>query len=220
MAASRDNRLLTDEEINSIGQRTVDAITEAIDAGDLDRAKDLAQRMHRESLAMHDGLRDWMTSLFSFIGRRYGDEVLYDALKDSIGAWIKPLIDVYSKADPHRRALMHAKILRGHLVPFRVEEDDEKFTFILNPCSTGGRMVLEGKYASPHGFLKVKNAQAMTFGKEDFPVYCCHCPFQEILPQEIAGYPLFITVPPERPGEEPCRIHLYKDPKAAPRHQE
>ena len=85
------NRVFTDEELKDMGRRNVDAITEAIDAGDLDRAKDLAQRMHRESLAMRDGLVSWITALLSFVGRRYSDEALYQALREGCRGWPSPL---------------------------------------------------------------------------------------------------------------------------------
>jgi len=209
--------MFTDEELKDMGQRNVDAITEAIDAGDLDRAKYLAQRMHRECLAMHDGLIDWITALLSFVGCRYGDEALHQALREGCRAWVEPLTETFAHADVGHRAVMMTKVLRGHMMPIRIEEDDEKFTFVMEPCGSGGRLVLEGKYEPPQDFLKIKNAQPMSFGRRNFPVYCAHHHFEELLPQELVGYPLFITDPAKNLGSEPCRIYLYKDPEAAPK---
>ena len=103
-------RIFTDEELINMGRRNVDVITEAIDAGDLDRAKDLAQRMHRECLAMHDGLISWITALLSFVGHGQGDEAVYQALKKSCNSWLGPLSDAFAHADPGRRAVMLAGI--------------------------------------------------------------------------------------------------------------
>lgn len=211
------NRMFTDEELRNMGQRKVDAITEAIDAGDLDRANDLAQRMHRECLAMHDSLIAWITGLLSFVGRRYGDEALYQALREGCSTWLEPLTERFAQADARHRAVMLAKILRGHMMPMRIEEDDEKFTFIMEPCGSGGRLVLEGSYQPPRDFLEIENAQPMSFGRSNFPVYCAHHHFEEVVPQELAGCPLYVTEPADNLGEEPCRIHLYKDPRVAPR---
>ena len=211
------NRLFTDEELRNMGQPNVDAITEAIDAGDLDRAKYLAQRMQRECLAMHDALIDWITGTLSYVGRRFGDEALYEALQEGCRSWIEPLTDVFAQVDVRRRALIMAKVLRGHMLPHRVEEDDEKITFIPEPCPSGGRQILAGKYQPPRNFLKIKDAQPLSFGRKDFPVYCAHHLFEVLMPQEMVGYPLWITEPAENLGQEPCRLHLYKNPERAPK---
>jgi len=209
-------RLFSDEELKEMGVPTADAIVKAIDAGDLDRAKRLVGRMQRESLSMHDLFLHWVTALLSFIGKRYGDEVLYEAFKEGCGAWLKPLVQVYETAPPRRRAQLMAAGLRGHLQPIAVEEDEEKVTFLMQPCGSGGRLVLGNSYGPPSNYLKVKKPQAMTYGRQDLPVYCCHCSFQEILPIEVSGNPLFVTEPSQNLGHEPCRISIYKDPGSVP----
>ena len=209
-------RIFTDEELINMGRRNVDVITEAIDAGELDRAKDLAQRMHRECLAMHDGLISWITALLSFVGHGQGDEAVYQALKESCNSWLGPLSDAFAHADPGHRAVMLAKMLRGHMMPIRIEEDDEKFTFIMEPCGSGGRMVIEGKFQPPHGFFNIERAQPMTCGQSCFPVYCAHGPVISVLGIESSGAPLFYEEPSDNVGQEPCKIYLYKNPAATP----
>jgi hypothetical protein len=105
-------------------------------------------------------------------------------------------------------------------MPLRIEEDEEKFIFVMEPCGSGGRQVLAGKYDPPGNFLRIKGAQPLCLGREDFPVYCAHHLFEELIPQEVVGYPLFITEPAVNIGHEPCRIHLYKDPEKAPKRVE
>ena len=212
-----EKRVFTDDELKSMGQRNVDAITEAIDAGDLNRAKDLVQRMHRESLAMHDGLTLEITALLTFMGRRYGDEVLYEALLESCRNLLEPLKERLSQADTRRRVVTLAKMLRGHMMPIRIEEDDEKFTFVMEPCGGGGRLITEGNYQPPRDFLKIKDAQPMTFDRKDFPVYCAHHLFDEMVFRELVGYPLYVIDPAENLGEDPCRWYVYKNPEAAPK---
>ncbi len=209
-------RVFTEEELSEMGRQTVDVIEQSIDAGDSQKAKKLTRRMYREFLAMHDLYRDWVTALLTFIGTHYGDEVLYQALKESCSSWLKPLTELYADKDIRRRVELLAAGLRGHLQPLEIKEDDEKFTLLMHPCGSGGRLVIDGSYMPPRNFMRVKKAQTMTYGREDFPVYCAHCPFQEIVPIELTGIPLFITVPPAKPGEEPCQIYLYKDPTAIP----
>jgi hypothetical protein len=208
--------VFTEEELNEMGRQTADVIEQSIDAGDRQKAKKLTRRMYREFLAMHDLLRDWVTALLTFIGTEYGDEVLYQALKESCSSWLKPLTELYANKDIRQKVELLAGGLRGHLQPLEIKEDDEKFVLSMHPCGSGGRLVLDGSYRPPRKFMRVKKAQLMTYGRKDFPVYCAHCPFQEILPIEWNGIPLFITVPPAKLGEEPCQMHLYKDPRVIP----
>jgi hypothetical protein len=211
------NRIFTDEELKDMGQRTVDAITEAIDAGDLDRAKALAQRMHIECQGMHDSQVEWITALLTFVGRNYGDEALLQAYGEGCTAWVESATELYAGADVGFRAQMLAMTLRAHMMPTRIEEDDEKFTFIIESCGSGGKLVLEGRYEPPRDLLKIKNAQPLSLGRKNFPVYCAHHYFEQLLPEELVGYPLWITDPPKNIGSESCRMYLYKDPEAAPK---
>lgn len=212
-----NKRVFSENELRDMGERNLDAVIQAIEAGDLDRAKYLAERMHRECLAMHDALIDWITGLLSFVGRCYGDKALYDAHREGCRAWVEPLLEAFAGADTRRRAIILTKILRGHMMPLRIEEDEEKFTFFMDPCGSGGRQVLANKYDSPRNFLKIQDSQPLCFGRKDFPVYCAHHLFEELIPQELVGYPLFVTEPATNIGHEPCRIYLYKDPKEAPK---
>lgn len=211
------NRLFDEKELEEMGKRTVDLVQEAIDAGEYEKAKKLTRRMYREFSAMHDLYIDWVTALLSFIGTRYGDEDIQEALRASFEAWFKPALEnLYANADIRRKAELFIGALRGHLQPLRIVEDDEKFVFMMEPCGSGGRSVLDKKYQPPTNFLKVKKPQPMTFGRADFPVYCTHCAVQEMLPIEWSGMPLTVIDPAEKLGEEPCKFILYKNPDAVP----
>ena len=43
-----DKRVFTDKELEEMGKRTLDLLLEAIDSGDKERARNLAQRMYKE----------------------------------------------------------------------------------------------------------------------------------------------------------------------------
>jgi len=209
-------RLFTAEELEELGMRSVDAVQKAIDAGDRDKAKGLSRRMYREFQAMHDLYVGWVTSLLSFIGRRYGDEVLYEALEESCGMWLKPLLEQYAQATPRRRGEMLFAGLRGHLQPMKIEEDDEKFTIIMQPCGSGGRLALQGSYEPSGSLLRIKKPQLMTYWRENFPAYCAHCTFQETIPIDLSGAPWLVAFPAQKIGEENCLTYYYKDPQAVP----
>ena len=73
-------RFFSEKELQDMGKRSVDRLTEAIDAGDAEGAKRIAQRMYNEFLGMHDLYRNWTTAMLSDIGRRFGDEVLEEIM--------------------------------------------------------------------------------------------------------------------------------------------
>ena len=202
--------IFTPDELKSMGRRTVELIESSIEADDKETAKQLSQRMYREFLSLHDLYRDWVTALMSFIGRHYGDDVLHEAMKESVAVWIKPLLERYSGKSTRRKVELLAAGLRAHLQPFDIGEDDEKFTLSGRPCGSGGRLVLEGAYEPPRNFLRIQKPQPMTFNRPDFPVYCAHCFFQNTLPSELSNEALFITEPAAKLGEEPCRVYFYK----------
>jgi hypothetical protein len=166
--------------------------------------------MYAEFLGMHDLYRDWVTHLLTFIGERYGDEVLSDALEETVAGWIKSLGSRYADKPTRRKVEMLLAGFRGHLHPFDVEEDDEKFVITPHPCGSGERLIRDGTYDPPRNFLKIKERQPMTFDREEFPVYCAHCHFQNIIPVGQEGEPLFVTEPSGELGEKPCRIYIYK----------
>ena len=207
-------RVFTEVELKELGSEIPDLIAQAIDAGDLEKAKKLAHQVHSEFFMMHEGFRDWIAALMSFVGRRLGDEGLYEFLHDHFQNL--PELKMFDKVDFRRKVQMLAGILRGHLTSLRIEEDDEKVTIMMTPCGSGGRAVLAGSYGPPRNFLLVKKPQAMTLGRSDFPVYCCHCPLIDIIQIEAIGYLIWVTVPSEKIGEEPCRFILYKDPDKIP----
>lgn len=213
-----NDRLFSDEELRAMEKRTVDRVTEAIDAGDSEEAKKLAKRMYNEFLAMHDLYRNWITGTLSSIGRRYGDEVLEEIMVEGTRAWWKPIVASLPK-DPESlpaKIKMFTAGLRGHLQPLWISEDDEKVEIKMCPCGSGGRLIQEGKYEGKDAFLTIKNAQPLTYGRKDFPVYCAHEYAMEKVDIEENGTPFVIVEPAEKLGKEYCRMVVYKDPDKIP----
>ena len=152
-------RLFSEEEIREMGKRTVDRLTEAIDAGDAEQAKKIARRMYNEFLGMHDLYRNWTTATLSEVGKRFGDEVLEEIMMAGVKAWWLPNLEKMPQ-DPQelpRKIKMFVAGLRGHLQPMHIEEDEEKVVIQMRPCGSGGRMVLEGKYEGPTPSIPWKN---------------------------------------------------------------
>jgi len=214
----KGNREFTREELKRLGTPRVDRAKAAIESGEKDKALKEVQGMFNEFLSMHNLMRDWIAALYTYIYKNHGDEALYEANQVACSLWLGDLVEKYEKVEPRRRAQMLTAGFRGHLVPLRVEEDDDKFTITMLPCGSGGKLVLEGNYEPPSYLTRVNKAQPQTLSKENFPIYCTHCAFQEIIPIEKIGYPLFITDCPDadKIGEEYCKVYIYKNHKDIP----
>lgn len=209
------DRLFTEAELNELGMETVELVEKAIDAGDLAKAKKLNRRMYKEFFAMHEGFRDWIATLMSYIQKHMGDEALYEAQHQAFADFTL-LAQFYNAVDKKRQGQMLVSGFRGHLTPQKIEEDDEKITVSMTPCGSGGRAILNGLYGPPKNLATVKKASKLTFGRENVPVYCTHCSLQDIIPMEESGYPIWVIEPPDELGKQPCRYHIYKDPDKIP----
>ena len=186
-------------EIEEMEKRTLDRLTEAIEAGHKEKAKKIAQRMYNEFLSMHDLYRNWTTATLSAVGRQFGDEALEQVMMAGVRAWWGPNLDKLpqgSEALPQRIKMFVAG-LRGHLQPLHIEEDDEKVVIQMHPCGSGGRLVLEGKDEGPDAFLTVEKPQRMTYNRANFPVYCAHEPPMELVDIEKNGAPFVVVEPAE-----------------------
>ena len=210
-------RVFTDEELRELGQLTVDAVQEAIDQGDKEKAKRLARRMYREFESMHDYYVSWVTSTISWLGRRFGDDVVYESMAKALEPWMREALEVYPKDDLRRAVTMVAMGLKGHLQPLKIEEDDEKITVMMTFCGSGGKFLKRGAYEPPTNFLKFHEPQPMTWNRQDFPAYCAHCWIHNALPIIMGQNPPFVIVPAEKLGEEPCRYIVYKDRSFVPK---
>ncbi len=205
-----EKRMFTEEELREMGMRTLDLLLSNIEEGNKEKSAGLSKRMYAEFQAMHDLYRDWLTHLLTFIGERFGDEALSEVLEETVGGYTKRLGKLYAGKDSRQKMQMLAAGLRGHLQPFEIEEEDDRFIITARSCGSGGRLIREGGYEPPCNFLKIKRPLSMTFNKPDFPVYCAHCYFQNISPADESGEPLFVTEPGSPPGDDPCHIYVAK----------
>lgn len=208
-------RFFTGAELEEMGNPTVDLIQQAIDAGELDKAKKLARRMFREFSFQHDAWVSWITTLSSYIYKHNGDEAVFEAVNQCLEE-LSITSDAYRSQDSVRQAQMLAAGLRAHLTPVVVEEDDEKFTVMMSPCGSGGKLISNKKYETSKNLAKIKKPQGITFGRSDFPMYCANCAIENIVPMKKTGYPIWVTDAAEKLGETPCKLHIYKDPDEIP----
>ncbi len=162
-----------------------------------------------------------MYGLMSFIATNYGEEALYKAMRQ-IGEMFRPTRDVVLTLTPEEMAQFRAESFRFHLSgpgalgDITVVDEEDRYSIILDPCGTGGRMRRNGRTEPPYNYGSTRKAYPWSWGKAGVPYYCTHCcVFSEILPIEWVGYPARIHEPPEK-NSDPCRLYIYKKPELIP----
>jgi hypothetical protein len=156
-----NGRVFTDEELGNLAKLRIDLAKDAISRGDKEEAEKMVQDIYDEFMVPHDLYREWITDLLSEIGRQFGDEKLHEIMLKTVGNYMKPLGDLFKEG--FRECVeATAAIWRGHFSEFELKEDDEKVTFVLKPCGSGGRQIRDGKYGPPLNLLKVEKPQIMT----------------------------------------------------------
>jgi hypothetical protein len=217
-------RWFSDEELAELSRPTMDKAIEAIEAGDLERAKALCEEMKHEWRFLHDLMVHGVAALLTFIQQRLGEDAVREAQDVDEGFW-KRAVEKIDATD--RRAIVYALAAtwRAHSgsgtgpAPgaFTISEDDEKVTFAMNPCGSGQRLWRTGAYRGEGAYGLTREPHDWSYGRKDFPIYCTHCTFMnESLPLRWIGRPLYPSHPPGDYDHDPCVWHWYKDPDAIP----
>lgn len=213
---SDKNRRPTFDEatLASLGERTLDQLTAAIEANDTELATQLANRMYEEFQGMHDLYLNWTTALMTFIGRHYGDKELEKAIKETVAYYRKvgfSGFDLAAYAAVSDKELIEsfAQGLRGHLQPFKIKEQEDCYEILLENCGSGARLIQRGAYEGADALLKVKGPSSMTYNQDEWPVYCAHCHFES---QPLPGWdkPLYQIIATDKPGHGTCIIRMPK----------
>jgi hypothetical protein len=209
-----NKRVFTDVELEEMGRRTLDVLIETIDAGDKEKAKELAKRMYKEFNYLHDGYFTWVTGLLTHIYEKLGVDAVEEAERFAHTIESKIAFVPTGHTDFRDRILDMLEGLRGHLQPIEIKEDDEKVTLTMKPCGSGKRLIQKGGYEA--GLARVGEPHPITWGMKDFPLYCVHCPVMEMLAIENTGDFAMCRFASDPIGKEDCQFVFYKDPANIP----
>jgi hypothetical protein len=218
------------DELRDMSRPTMDRAIEAIEAGDSERALALCKAMKHEWRFLHDLMAEGVLGLISFIQERFGEDEVAEAWRSSQErGWRRDTEQIIAR---DRREIVEALAAtwRAHSTSgvgpnpgaFTITEDDEKFTFEMNPCGSGQRLWRNGMYTGEHAYGVTREAHDWSYGREGFPLYCTHCAFMnELMPIKWYGMPLYPSDPPDDYDRDPCTWYWYKDPSDIPaRHWE
>lgn len=203
------------EWITTARDRTIAAIK----AGRTDEALQGVEAMLEEAKPIHDFYGDMSAVFCDFINDELGEAGVEKAWRYLGERLWKPLYEQLADAGAETLASVYAMFLRSHRYEFRVTEDDEKFTFHLDYCPSGQRLMMEGKtegdprHPLNHGLSR--QPHAWSFGRTGVPYYCGHTALWfDMLPAEW-GRPMMKTKFGEfdargRVAGTPCMTFIYK----------
>jgi hypothetical protein len=211
-----NKRIFTDRELQEMGKRTLDLVLEAIEAGNKERAKELAIRMKQEFNYLHDGYMFWVTGLQSYIYKKCGIDAVEEAEREAHTIEARAVFKPPEKTDLRSLVEHLAGALRGHMQPVKIVEDDTTIRLTMQPCGSGERIIQKDGYKPEVGLLKVKEPHCITWGMKDFPIYCVHCPVMEALQMEQTGNLGAVHIITEPIYQGACQFVFYKNPADIP----
>lgn len=205
---------------------TVEELVRGAEDGDDPVAASLARRDAGAVLAAfdavepairhaHDAVRDWISALLSWVYRNRGIEALRAALRQSSELYWMPWMMEDVTHEPVQRLRDWTRLLKANFATIRLEEDDEKFVILQDPCGSCARQHAEGRYEGPAALAMVKEKDPLTFMEGNVTVYRTHIAMMHfIMPLERVGGPWpALWCPSTKEGV--CRGLLYKDPRYA-----
>jgi len=220
-----DERWYDPEELQELSRPTMDRAIEALEAGDTARAKELCEEMKHEWRYLHDLMAESILGLVTYVQEELGEEHVAGAWERSMRrGWRRDTGEALSR---DRRQIVEALAAtwRAHSTSgtgphpgaFTIEEDDEKFTFRMNPCGSGQRLWRRGMYRGEDPYGVTREAHDWSYDRAGFPLYCTHCTFMnELMPIRWYGMPMYPSEPPGDYDRDPCTWYWYKDPAAIP----
>jgi hypothetical protein len=197
---------------------------EAIARGDDQAALAAIDESLAEARPIHDLYGDMTSSLLTFISKELGEEAVERAWRYvADDTWTPLFMHFKQTGDVEGLANVFAAFLKSHRYDFEVWEDDEKWTYVANYCTSGERMLVEGKVENNpgdpnghHRFGATTKAYPWSFDYENLPYYDVHSAIMmKILPQEWGWQVLDCEYDTKPNGQfAVTKYILYKNPKS------
>jgi hypothetical protein len=151
---------------------------QAIEAGDKDAALTAVDEIWEEGRPIHDLYGDMAAVFLDFVKEKLGEASVEEAWRYVGEKLWRPVLEAFRDKDPGLLAETYAMFLRSHGYDFTCEEDEEKFTFLLHYCPSGGRMLQEGKAETsirhPLNLGVTKQERPWGFNQKGVLYYCAH----------------------------------------------
>lgn len=213
-----------EEVINNEACRTIDKIEQAIQEKDLEKISELHKENVEGKQGFHDFAVRWVNLTLKYLHKYGGDEAVLDCMKEYAQTFYPPVIrewiDGYEKDELEPKDFPFEEFIKNRatlwqMVHDNIQEwhvDEDKITFILDPCNSGGYLVSE----CADEVVKTDKAHNWTYDRK-FQCYCLNCTTMwEFGWYEWYGWPLFVMEVPEVGSDGKCKMVMYKDPSNIP----
>jgi hypothetical protein len=211
--------LFDDDERADLCLQAHELAVREIDAGRLDRARRHLALSKTEWYPGHHFGRDLVTALTGWILTNHGVEHCWESVEQCYNRPTMGAVLTQVDAMPYRNQVEWlATLFHQHGMKYTLHEDADKFVFHTTPCGSGGRLIEEGAYSAPKNLPLVTGPSVESFGLEEMPVYCMHCPATNKLVLENDG-PYFLLVEPDlKDGRITghCRFNIHKNEESIP----
>jgi hypothetical protein len=208
-------RLFSANELHALTKTKAQVALERVAAGGLDIAE-LIKDQQYDWGQWHDTLMVWSEYTFAGSTELGGMDYLQECLREGYDSGFSFLYtSMESFPSDRERVDALAQNWHYHQGKFRIEEEDDRFVFVLDPCGSGGRMFREEMTKDRFHYGTdlapiVRDPHPLTFGRTDFPMYCTHCASGNR--EQFGGKPLIFVVDGHAQMRRgmPCRQYLWK----------
>jgi hypothetical protein len=193
-------------------------------SGDLDITS-LLENQQQEWLPWHDYSVRWLAYNFNWLIREYGLDEYSDIMAQTYDKAFGVIYDAMDGLSDEERVAVMSKVWHYHIADFHVEEEEDRFAFVLNPCGSGGRLYrgefhLDSFHYGDNLATIVEEEHPIAFNRKNAPSYCTHCASGNR--SMFQGNPLVFVVDGKsqaKPGMA-CRQYVYKQDQPRHAHQE
>jgi hypothetical protein len=182
-------------------------VREAIRAGRIEEGLTLFDYGCGEAKRSHDSMCAFADDLITHLAS-FGEEEIYKVVVKRY----EPMIRHWLSHTPGLKESIErcTEFQRGHGGINTITEEWDRYVIKCDPCGSGGQLRRNREVAV------TKKAYHWTWGRSGVPYYCIHCCVMfEIIPTDLRGYPIRITLIGDRP-EDPCTHLYYKKPELIP----
>jgi hypothetical protein len=199
--AGRDNQ----EEVQALAEESPEQALEAY------------RRIEEAYRKLHDAHRDAVAALWSILDTTAGRPALESCLRRLAELTLLRWMERDITESPHRRLRKWSALLTANFGAVTIEELEDRFRIVQDPCGTCTRQLTDGRYESPLNLPSVPS-WVPDHGPSDLvPIYRAHVGLMHwLMPLERIGHPWPVITCPLRMGTGPCQIDVLKDPYGSP----
>lgn len=207
-----------------MSETAADRARAALSEGRLQDARTAIDQILAEEKPIHDLYGDMCASFLTYIATKLGENAVDEAWRYVADDVWRPVLMHFKETDDlPGLAQAFAVFLISHRYDFEVQEDDEKWSFEVAFCTSGERMVVEGKVhenggdpAGHHHFGSTSRAYPWSLGRSAFPYYDVHSVlWMKQLPAEWGWDVMDIDYDRKSHGEVAItRYIIYKRPRS------